>query len=211
MQQETLFSDWYAPPPRRFAMTHLFNNAMLINQTSGNVEYYTPAFIIEAARAVLGCIDLDPASSPAANAVVKATNFYTQVDDGMAQSWHGNVWMNHPFSREENALWIDKLCAEYERGEVTQACCITFAATSEAWFQPLFSYPLCFLSPRTNYVTPTGDIKQGVTKGSVVAYLGANIVGFLREFQPLGRLMLPALLVNATEINRWYSHGGVSW
>ena len=35
------------------------NNATLINQTSGKVEYYTPADIVEAARRVMGSIDLD--------------------------------------------------------------------------------------------------------------------------------------------------------
>ena len=46
------------------------NAATLINQTSGKVEYYTPADIVEAARRVMGSIDLDPASSPAANETV---------------------------------------------------------------------------------------------------------------------------------------------
>ena len=48
------------------------NSATLINQDSGNFEYYTPPFIVEAARAVLGTIDLDPASSRQANLVVRA-------------------------------------------------------------------------------------------------------------------------------------------
>ena len=43
-----------------------------INQTSGDVEYYTPPAIIEAARLVMGTIDLDPASSETANERVRA-------------------------------------------------------------------------------------------------------------------------------------------
>lgn len=42
--------------------------AQLINQTSGNTEYYTPIDIVDAARYVMGWIDLDPASSALANA-----------------------------------------------------------------------------------------------------------------------------------------------
>lgn len=167
------------------------NAAQLINQTSGCVEYYTPAAIIEAVRRTMGGIDLDPASSPTANRVVQARSIFTPADDGLSQRWHGRVWMNHPFGRESNRLWITKLVEEFQSGHVEQACCITFASTSEAWFTPLFAFPLCFLSPRTNYLLPDGSVKRGVTKGSVVAYLGANEAEFARQFRQMGHLTLP--------------------
>jgi hypothetical protein len=147
------------------------NNAQLINQDSGDFEYYTPAEIILAARALMGGIDLDPASSEIANETIGATQIFTIADDGLSRSWHGRVWMNHPFSRTGNKLWVNKLVAEWEAGRVQQACCITYAATSEAWFRPLMAFPQCFLSPRTNYRRPDGKIARGVSKGSVVTYL----------------------------------------
>lgn len=167
------------------------NAAQLINQTSGKVEYYTPAAIVEAARRTMGGIDLDPASSPAANATVQAERILTVADDGLAHTWRGRVWMNHPFGRETNRLWVRKLVHEYHAGRVEQACCITFASTSEAWFAPLFSFPLCFLSPRTNYLLPNGRPLSGVTKGSVVAYLGPNVAAFARHFAGLGHVTTP--------------------
>src|SRR5688572_27443923 len=105
------------------------NAAQLINQTSGSVEYYTPVEIIEAARRTMGWIDLDPASSATANAIVGAKSFYTEVDDGLTQPWFGNVWMNHPFSRKGNPMWINRLVREYHDAQVHQACCITYACT----------------------------------------------------------------------------------
>ena len=182
------------------------NNATLINQDSGNFEYYTPPFIVEAARKVLGTINLDPASSRQANKSVQARRFFTVIDDGLTQPWHGTVWMNHPFGRERNPVWISKLCTEYTGGNVSAACCITFAATSERWFQPLFDYPLCFLHPRTNYLLPDGSLKRGVTKGSVVAYLGDNVTGFVGEFEQLGRVMLPAGRFAAQKVE-WAQRG----
>lgn len=203
MQQSTLFDQppWEAEQPPITAQSP--NNATLINQTSGNFEYYTPSFIVEAARRVMGSIDLDPSSSAIANQTVGATHYYTIADDGLQQPWFGNVWMNHPFSRANNPKWIDKLRVEYEIGDVRQACCICFAATSESWFQPLFHYPLCFLSPRTNYLLPDGTLKEDVTKGSVVAYLGLNILRFITEFKPLGSLMLPAWRIDQNTLCHW--------
>lgn len=168
------------------------NNAQLINATSGNVEYYTPPAIVEAARSTMGGIDLDPASSHLANSeIVGARMYYTVSEDGLTLPWSGRVWLNHPFGRGVNELWIAKLVGEYDSGRVQQACCITYACTSEAWFQPLLDFPMCFLSPRTNYLAPDGSLVRGVTKGSVVTGIGVDLVAFVRNFTPLGRVMRP--------------------
>lgn len=163
-------------------------NHRLINQDSGNTEYYTDKRIIDAAREVMGSIDLDPASSEAANKIVMATEYYTIEDDGLSQNWQGNVWLNHPFGRGRNASWINKLIQHYTNGDVPEFCCITFAATSERWFQPLFNKGLiqCFLCPRTNYYSADGNVKKGVTKGSVVTYGGRSTALFKEIFQWLG-------------------------
>jgi len=167
------------------------NNAQLINQTSGAVEYYTPAPIIEAARRTMGSIDLDPASCEMADLTVLADHYYTVQDGGLLQEWFGNIFMNHPFSRQHNAAWIRKLIFEYMSGRTQQACCITFASTSEAWFRPLLDFPQCYLTPRTNYIGTNGRAVRGVSKGSVVTYLGPNVDSFAREFQELGNIMVP--------------------
>jgi len=163
----------------------------LILQSSGNVEIYTPSPIIEAARRTMGGIDLDPASSEVANLRVKAASFFTQEDDGLSKVWHGKVWQNHPFSREYNAKWINKLVSEFKTGHITAACAICFASTSEKWFRPLLDYPQCFLTPRTNYLLPDGTIYRGVTKGSVVTYLGPDTQSFAREFAAFGVVKVP--------------------
>lgn len=167
------------------------NNAQQINQDSGNVEYYTPEYITSAARDCMGGIDLDPASCIIANQTIKAETIYTIEDDGLKQEWFGRVWMNHPFSKLVNARWINKLVAEFESGRVSQACCICFASTSEAWFRPLLEYPQCFFYKRTNYLTPDGAVKTGATKGSVVTYLGENVDAFAKSFITLGQVKIP--------------------
>jgi hypothetical protein len=166
------------------------NAAQLINQTSGEFEYYTPQFIIEAARQTMGGIDLDPASSTQANERVRAAHIYTIEDDGLSQPWFGRVWLNHPFGRGRNRVWIEKAITEYTLRRVTEMCCITFACTSEQWFRPLLSYPQCYLFPRINYILPTGQLKKGVTKGSVVSYFGPNLQKFREAFEGFGTVKI---------------------
>lgn len=162
------------------------NKAQLINQDSGDYEWYTPPEIVDAAREVMGWINLDPASSEKANKILMIDSYYDELDNGLIRDWIGNIWMNHPFSRVNNPLWINKLLKEYHKQNIEQACCITYAATSEQWFKPLLYYTQCFLSPRTNYYLPDGTKKKGVTKGSVVTYLGWNTKKFKDVFSEFG-------------------------
>lgn len=214
------------------------NSHQLVNQTSGNTEWYTPAELVEAARRVMGGIDLDPASSERANAeIVKAKEFYAAPDyfevidgelptcyystwGGAGKDWYGRVWLNHPFGNAESACkvgctkktcpkrgyhigrdlpgsadWIGNLVRNYKLGHMTEACNICFAATSEAWFRPLKDFPMCFIDGRTNYLDPvTLQPVSGVTKGSVVTYLGPNIDKFVKEYSEFGSVMIPAQL-----------------
>jgi hypothetical protein len=70
-----------------------------------NPDWYTPTQIVEAARAVLGGFDLDPASDDEANLVIQATTICTEDDNGLYlegegtrvhRPWHGRVIVNPP-------------------------------------------------------------------------------------------------------------------
>src|SRR6202035_1782424 len=88
-------------------------------------EWYTPSKYIEAARRVMGSIDLDPASCELANRTVQATRYYSEQDNGLLHSWHGNVWLNPPFGKVQNKsgirIFVDMLVEEYRQGNVSQA------------------------------------------------------------------------------------------
>lgn len=65
--------------------------------SSESVEHYTPPEYVEAARATMGGIDLDPASNRRANdKLVKATRYFNAADNGFEKPWSGRVFLNPP-------------------------------------------------------------------------------------------------------------------
>jgi hypothetical protein len=66
---------------------------------TGEYEWYTPPKYIELARAVLGEIDLDPASSEKAQEAVRAKRYFTAADQGLRHEWRGRVWLNPPYAQ----------------------------------------------------------------------------------------------------------------
>src|SRR5579859_6267283 len=142
-------------------------------------EWYTPARYIEAARRVMGSIDLDPASCELANRTVKATRFYTAKENGLAQEWEGNVWLNPPYgrinlnggSKSWQVLFTEKLEREYRDGNVKQAILLTVGLSClNEWFEPFWNYPLCF-QKKITFKRPNGTYSE-FGFGSIFVYLG---------------------------------------
>ena len=107
---------------------HVANN-------SGDNEWYTPAEYIEAAREVMGSIDLDPASNEYANKTVKASTYYTEETNGLDKEWFGNIWMNPPYS---TAL-IKEFAEKLSNSTFKQAIVLVNNATDTAWFKLLMA------------------------------------------------------------------------
>lgn len=135
-------------------------------------EWYTPSIYIEAARNLMGSIDLDPASCIKANKNVKATTIFTKDDDGIEKDWFGNVWMNPPYGRGGQALWTSKLLSEYRSGRVEQAIVLCNAATDTKWFEELWEFPICFVKKRIKFLSADDSAKHSPTHANVLIYLG---------------------------------------
>jgi predicted nucleic acid-binding Zn ribbon protein len=179
-------------------MSKELNPAQLINQDSGDTEHYTPVPIVEAARLVMGGIDLDPASSAIANETVRATEYYTKEMNGLKRRWYGRVWMNHPYSSADNKKWPWRLWDDYSHHHIEQACMICFASTSENWFRIFYNYPICFISKRVQHIKDGVKVGKSPTKGSCVVYFGPNVERFYKYFngpiqgsEYIGYVMVP--------------------
>jgi ParB family chromosome partitioning protein len=149
-------------------------------------EWYTPSEYIEAARDVMGDIDLDPATCAAAQDVIQAGTFFTKDDDGLVQPWHGRVWLNPPYSASLVQGFVDKLCAEYDAGCMTEGVVLVNNATDTAWFHRLLAcFPACVLRRRVPFWRP-GFSGGGVRQGQVIFYLGPNVDRFRNVFSSFG-------------------------
>lgn len=149
-------------------------------------EWYTPAEYIEAARAVLGVIDLDPASNDEAQAVVQAARYYTADDDGLDQPWYGRVWLNPPYSMPLIQKFTKRAIDAYENLEIESAIILTNNCTDAGWFHALMqAYPVCFTRGRIGFWRP--DRSTFATRqGQAFFYLGDNLERFYVEFRRFG-------------------------
>lgn len=152
-------------------------------------EWYTPKKYLDAARKVLGNIDLDPASSAAANRIVKAKKYYTADDDSLNTTWNGSVWLNPPYGRLAGNF-ARKLVVEHEAGNVKAAIILVNAhCTDTDWFQGLWDHLLCFTDHRIDFDSAGREKPNSSTHGSVFVYMGRRNTAFIKEFATFGAVV----------------------
>lgn len=118
---------------------------------SGDDEYATPPRLWRPlARAVDG-FDVDPASGAESTPIAETR--YTKADDGLAQAWHGSVWLNPPWSSDGDASakerWLRKARNEANRDAVDEVVVLLPADTSAHWFHDhvLAADAVCLVGP----------------------------------------------------------------
>jgi hypothetical protein len=182
--KQTLYGAAYRKMISEAAVNHLAMG-------SGENEWYTPPEYIEMARDVMGSIDLDPATCHEANETVKAEQIFTAEDDGLAQRWEGNVWLNPPYSRDLMPAFVGKLCDSYADGFVEQAVLVSHNNTDTQWFQRLAktASAICFPARRIRFYR--GEDVAAPVNGQAFFYLGDNPERFADVYGVIGIVVRP--------------------
>lgn len=161
-----------------------------VTHARGENEWYTPPEYIEAARAVMGDIDCDPASTEIANRIVKAKKFYSIQEDGLKQKWGKRIWMNPPYAQPLISDFCEAITNRHESGEIKQACIIVNNATETIWFQRILERAagVCFIRGRVKFLDIDG--KPGAPlQGQVIVYFGDNLSIFSSSFSKFGSIL----------------------
>lgn len=121
--------------------------------TCDSPEWYTPSPFVEAAREVMGGIDLDPASHEEANQTVKAVRFVTEAEDGLSQQWSGRVFVNPPGGLVAE-FWLKSIASREAEQLIWIGYSLEQLQTLQqigAVFTPL-DFPICVTSKRIAFV-----------------------------------------------------------
>ncbi len=178
--------------PTRSEIVEEVRKHVHVAANSGNNEWYTPTRFLEAARDVLGTIDLDPASCELANQNVQAATFYTEQDDGLSKSWTGNVWMNPPYAQPLIEDFCTKLVEEYKANNVKAAIALVNNGTETKWGQALLSNAaaVCFPASRIKFLDTQGNPTGAPLQGQMIIYLGKKPRDFTETFSIFGACRL---------------------
>lgn len=158
-------------------------------QSSDSNEWYTPGQYTDAARELMGAIDLDPASNIQANTIVQARTFYSIEDDGFTKPWHGRVFLNPPYGfqdgKSNQERWSQRLLTQYVDGITTEAVLLVNANTEAKWFHPLYDYLICLTDHRIRFYNTQDEASQP-TQGNAFVYLGNQRARFIEIFSRFG-------------------------
>lgn len=176
---------------RRKAGLDAEHNRVVAN--SGENEWFTPVRFIDAARKVMGDIDLDPASHELAQHIVQAKHFYTAEDDGLAHEWSGRVWLNPPYAQPLCGQFAAKLVHEVMAGNVEQAVMLTNNCTDTGWFHDAQSEAggLCFTLGRIRFINLDGRPSDAPLQGQTFFYYGDAASKFAAVFAAFGFVVTP--------------------
>ena len=140
--------------------------------SSKSNEWYTPNLYIDLARAVMGNIELDPASSEEANKRIGANRYYTKQNSAFLYNWEAKtVWLNPPYG-QYTGRFVRKLLRHYYDDDIEQAIILLNANPGRAYWRGLWEFPVCFTQHRIRFFDADGNQQDRPPHENAFIYLG---------------------------------------
>jgi len=151
---------------------------MAVHFSSANCEWATPQWLFDALDREFG-FTLDPCAT-AGNA--KCKRFFSRADDGLRQSWAGEVvFMNPPYGREI-AAWMRKAWESALHGGDTVVCLVPARTDTNWWHDYAMRGEVRLLRGRLKF----GGAKYGAPFPSAVVVFRPT--GFsVKSYEPKGQ------------------------
>lgn len=173
------------------------------------IEWITPRPFIHLAKSVMGDIDLDPASSDAAQRNVQARRYFTPERDGLRERWFGRIWLNPPQGRGATAPFTKKLISDYRSGNVDEAIILVPNSLDTAWAQMLMDETGLAVFKQGRISFEFIERKSATPpNGQVFFYLGKRPERFVEKFGPLGNVghLPPTWATTTGRVAEWNSY-----
>ena len=178
---------------------------------TGRFEWYTPPWVYERCRHIMGSIDLDPASSrKAVKMGNKAGRIFTKKDNALKKDWGkcGNVFINPPYTLSGPEVTpLDKPDKKVEgkdsgcmafltkllQSDYKQAIMLVLEDSGTSYGQTLWSLANAVFIPdgRLHFIYEGKDKGKNTTRSSVLFGLSVNPLKWWLAFNRWGRVILP--------------------
>lgn len=150
---------------------------MNIQHSSRSDLWYTPTYLVEMCRLVLGDIELDPASDEVANEVVQAKRIFTEEDNGLLQDWdtEGSIFLNPPGGKLGNKslaieFWKKLMVSEFKHA-IYMGFSVEHLATSQRkGCKSMLQFPCCIPAKRIHFVSLFGK-NSAPSHSNVIVYV----------------------------------------
>jgi len=170
-----------------------------IQHSSRTDEWYTPPNVVEMVHAVLGSVDLDPASSNRANLYLKAKTVLTHEDDALEVEWpvddSQTIFCNPPGGKTKNksntALFWQRLHQHQFKDAIFLAFSLEALQTTQGKdVPPMMAYPFCVPSKRLRFRDANWDEGPAPSHSNCIVYVPRVVDRthkFVEVFSHLGR------------------------
>lgn len=184
-------------PEPDFGLETIFgiSQPMSLLTSRKTVEWYTPPEVIGWVRAILGGIELDPASSEVPQKWIRADRIYNKRDNGLTKIWKAKtIFLNPPFDKTPE--WVSCLTSQFERRFFGHAILLCNTNAGYTWWTEVFDrFPCCLLRERLRFIKEDGTVGGQAKKGQTLALLSRHSSQTLEMFSgvlsPHGKVIMP--------------------